>query len=78
MGIHLAWMILFLIAEIFLLKISSSAVHDYKSIVGELGDDDSVISTAPYGVYEDYISKQFNKFFFGAISNCSSKSLSPP
>jgi hypothetical protein len=70
MLVHLAMMILFLIAEIYLLRISLSAVTEYSNITSQINADDDV-STIPYATYENFISNQFNKFFFGASSECS-------
>lgn len=73
MSVHLAVMMLFVIGEIYLLRISLGAITQYSNLVNQLNDDD--VSTAPYVVYEQYIAKQFNIFFFGASSECSSKLL---
>lgn len=71
MSVHLAFMILFIIGEIYLLRISLGAVTEYIDIADQLNDDD--VSTIAYASYEQFIAKQFNKFFFGASSECSSK-----
>jgi hypothetical protein len=70
-AIHLIMMILALSGELVLLQVALNAANEYSAIVDVTNADD--ISTLPYATYEGFISKEFNRFFFGANSNCQSK-----
>lgn len=67
-------MILFFIGEIVLIRTALNASNEYSAIVSLSTKDD--ISTLPYATYEGFLSKEFNRFFFGATSDCSSTFLS--
>lgn len=68
---HLALLIAGLAIEIYILKSSLSAVQQYQIVYQEMENNPDV--QPDYAVYEDFISVLFNRFFFGASSECSSK-----
>lgn len=70
-GVHLVVMILLFAGEVVLLRTALNASNEYSAIVGLMEPDE--VSTLPYATYEGYLSKEFNRFFFGAISDCQSK-----
>lgn len=66
-------MILLFAGEVVLLRTALNASNEYSAIVGLMEPDE--VSTLPYATYEGYLSKEFNRFFFGAISDCQSKRI---
>eukprot|EP01033_Poteriospumella_lacustris_P011439 gene11439-8137_t len=61
-------MILLFAGEVVLLRTALNASNEYSAIVGLMEPDE--VSTLPYATYEGYLSKEFNRFFFGAVSDC--------
>lgn len=69
--IHLLCMILGLIGELVLLRTSLNATKRYHDVYVEMKANPNLLP--PYEAYETFIDRQFNRFFFGAASECSSK-----
>lgn len=71
-GIYLCLLVGMLIAEIYLLSMSLSAVQDFEATYNSLTAP--VPMSPPYVRFEQTISEKFNEFFFGAASSCSGES----
>jgi len=69
--VHLALLVTGLAIEIYILKASLSAVQQYQIVYRDMEANPDV--EPEYAVYENFISVMFNRFFFGASSECSSK-----
>lgn len=65
-------MIVAFIGEIILLRTALNASNEYTAILNDSSSTDD-LSSLPYATFEGFLSKQFNRFFFGAISDCNSK-----
>jgi hypothetical protein len=66
--LHLAFLILGLIGEIYVLRRSLAAVQQYSDVYKSLTATPS--SYPGYVTFERTLSEKFNAFFFGAVSEC--------
>lgn len=71
--LHLICLILGLVGEVYVLRTSLAAVQKFSDVHSEL--DLHPNSFPEYVTFEDVLSKRFNGFFFGASSECKSKSF---
>jgi hypothetical protein len=61
-------LILGFVGEIVLLRTALNASNEYNAIVSLMKEDE--ISTLSFATFEGVLSKEFNRFFFDAISDC--------
>ncbi|RYY89202.1 hypothetical protein EON63_01105 [archaeon] len=71
LGIHLAVLITVFVMEVYVLNVALSSVQEYQIVYKEM--DENPGSQPPYVTYESFISDKFNRFFFGASTECSRK-----
>ena len=69
--IHLILLVFGLAGEIYLLKISLSANRNFDDVYNTLQNNPKAMP--PYVDFEHLFAEKFNRFFFGAASECTSK-----
>jgi hypothetical protein len=57
--------------EIYIFQCALSAVEQYDTVSTDMRTDPA--SAPGYAIYEGFIADMFNRFFFGAASECSGK-----
>ncbi len=70
-ALHLIVLIIILAGEIYLLKISLSTSEQFLDIYNSLAADPG--NPPAYADFEKLLAEKFNRFFFGAASECKSK-----
>eukprot|EP00981_Chlorochromonas_danica_P002544 scaffold487_cov178-Ochromonas_danica.AAC.32 len=68
MAVHIILLALGLAIEVYIFKTALYAVGQYEDVYNEMVADPAVMPD--YVIYEGFIADKFNRFFFGASSEC--------
>lgn len=76
MAVHIILLALGLAIEVYIFKTALYAVGQYEDVYNEMIANPAI--TPDYVIYEGFIANKFNRFFFGASSECQSKTILHP